>query len=214
MAETHPHRASASGHVRTLGQWKGFTPLPLPHPGNGRATTSGARSVLRWRGWVSLVLTLSASPPPSLGLRVAPQARAASSPDRTGRRARRHLPVPGPGAHGVPGPESRSRVGPASLLGCGVVAALRALCSHRLQGTHSLRDRAGSGMCHMLLLQRGQSFPECFKGLVWVPGDISIQCRGSGGWGRGEEAAGEAGKKKSCSWRCFEVEGIVVPSSA
>lgn len=97
MAETHPHRASASGHVRTLGQWKGFTPLPLPHPGNGRATTSGARSVLRWRGWVSLVLTLSASPPPSLGLRVAPQARAASSPDRTGRRSRRHLPVPGHG---------------------------------------------------------------------------------------------------------------------
>lgn len=54
---------------------------------------------------------------------------------------------PGAGAHGVPGPESRSRVGPASFLGCGLFVALRALCSHRLQGTRGPRVRAGPAMC-------------------------------------------------------------------
>lgn len=97
---------------------------------------------------------------------------------------------PGARAHGVLGSESRSRVGPASFLGCGVLVALWALCSHSLQGTRGPRVRAGPAMCHVPVSRWGQSFPQCLRGLVRVPRDFSIQCRGRGGWDRVDEAAG------------------------
>lgn len=70
-------------------------------------------------------------------------------------------------------------------------------------------------MCHIPVSRWGQSFPECLRGPVRVPRDVSIQGRDVGGYDGVDEAAGEAGENSS--WRCFEVEAWrfrVQPNSA